>query len=104
MSKPSHYAGLLAGIAVLLTVRFIESRRAARERADANTRLAVALQTAEQARTRAEEADRVKTEMLGIAAHDLRNPLSSIIGFAELIRTEVQRWRQLIREQKISLD
>lgn len=79
---------LLAGIAVLLTVRFIESRRAARERADANTRLAVALQTAEQARTRAEEADRVKTEMLGIAAHDLRNPLSSIIGFAELIRTE----------------
>ena len=64
----------------------------------------MALQTAEQARTRAEEADRVKTEMLGIAAHDLRNPLSSIIGFAELIRTEVQRWHQLIREQKISLD
>lgn len=79
---------LLAGIAVLLTVRFVESRRAARERAEANARLASALQTAEQARSRAEEADRVKTEMLGIAAHDLRNPLSSIIGFADLIRAE----------------
>lgn len=79
---------LLAGIAVLLTVRFVESRRAARERTAANARLAGALQTAEQARSRAEEADRVKTEMLGIAAHDLRNPLSSIIGFAELIRAE----------------
>lgn len=79
---------LLAGIAVLLTVRFVESRRAARERTEANARLAGALRTAEQARSRAEEADRVKTEMLGIAAHDLRNPLSSIIGFAELIRAE----------------
>lgn len=79
---------LLAGIAVLLTVRFIESGRAARQRAEANARLAVALQTAEQARVRAEEADRVKTEMLGIAAHDLRNPLNSIIGFADLIRAE----------------
>ncbi len=79
---------LLAGIAVLLTVRFVESRRAARERAEANARLGVALQAAELARARAEEADRIKTEMLGIAAHDLRNPLGSIIGFAELIRSE----------------
>jgi signal transduction histidine kinase len=79
---------LLAGIVVLVTMRFVESRRAARERNDANTRLAAALQTAELARTRAEEADRVKTEMLGIAAHDLRNPLGSIIGFAEMIRSE----------------
>jgi signal transduction histidine kinase len=79
---------LLLGIAVLLTVRFVESGRAARDRAATNARLAAALQTAELARERAEEADRVKTEMLGIAAHDLRNPLSSIIGFADLIRAE----------------
>lgn len=79
---------LLLGIAILLTVRFIESGRAARQRNETNARLAAALQAAEQARTRAEEADRVKTEMLGIVAHDLRNPLSSIIGFADLIRAE----------------
>ena len=79
---------LLLGVAVLLTARHVESGRAARERAVVNTRLGAALHAAETARSRAEEADRVKTEMLGIAAHDLRNPLSSIIGFADLIRTE----------------
>ncbi len=79
---------LLLGIAILLAVRFVESGRAARQRNEVNARLALALQAAEQARTRAEEADRVKTEMLGIVAHDLRNPLSSIIGFADLIRAE----------------
>ena len=79
---------LLLGVAALLTPRHVESGRAARERAVVNTRLGAALHAAETARSRAEEADRVKTEMLGIAAHDLRNPLSSIIGFADLIRTE----------------
>lgn len=32
-----------------------------------------------------------KTEFLGIAAHDLRNPLSSIIGFSELLALEPER-------------
>jgi signal transduction histidine kinase len=34
----------------------------------------------------AEEANAFKTQLLGIAAHDLRNPLSAITGFAELLR------------------
>ncbi|MBC8042533.1 MAG: tetratricopeptide repeat-containing sensor histidine kinase [Rhizobacter sp.] len=32
------------------------------------------------------EAGQLKTELLSIAAHDLKNPLQSILGFAELIR------------------
>ncbi|MCS7013469.1 MAG: hybrid sensor histidine kinase/response regulator [Chloroherpetonaceae bacterium] len=32
------------------------------------------------------EANKLKTELLGIAAHDLRNPVQSILGFAELIK------------------
>ncbi len=35
-----------------------------------------------------EEANQLKTELLGIAAHDLKNPLQSIMGFAELIGEE----------------
>lgn len=47
-----------------------------------------ALNDTEHALRRAEESERVKTEVLGMVAHDLRNPLSSILGFADLIRAE----------------
>lgn len=48
------------------------------------------------------EANRLKTELLGIAAHDLKNPLQSILGFAELIKERtkdsfVQQYAQKIR-------
>ncbi|PIO47332.1 MAG: hypothetical protein CMR00_11000 [[Chlorobium] sp. 445] len=34
----------------------------------------------------AEEANQFKTELLGVAAHDLKSPLQSIIGFASLLK------------------
>ncbi len=37
------------------------------------------------------EANQLKTELLGIAAHDLKNPLQSIIGFSELITESVRQ-------------
>ncbi len=48
------------------------------------------------------EANRLKTELLSIAAHDLKNPLQSILGFAELIKERVndsfvQQYAQRIR-------
>lgn len=48
------------------------------------------------------EANRLKTELLGIAAHDLKNPLQSILGFAELIKERAkdaiaQQYAQRIR-------
>jgi signal transduction histidine kinase len=33
-----------------------------------------------------QQANRLKTELLGIAAHDLKNPLQAIMGFAALIK------------------
>ena len=39
---------------------------------------------AERHRAIAEHADHVKTEVLAIAAHDLKTPLQSVLGFAEL--------------------
>lgn len=51
-----------------------------------NAELARALSVAEAQQRRAEEASRFKTELLSIAAHDLKNPLQSIIGFSSLIQ------------------
>ncbi|MBK7865777.1 MAG: hypothetical protein IPJ75_01565 [Ignavibacteriales bacterium] len=35
-----------------------------------------------------EQLDREKSEYLGIVAHDLKNPLSGVLGFAEIISDE----------------
>jgi signal transduction histidine kinase len=51
-----------------------------------NIELANALNEAELQKARAEEANKLKSEFLGIAAHDLKNPLQSIIGFAQLLQ------------------
>jgi signal transduction histidine kinase len=75
-------------LAALLGFRYWERVLVERRLRQARDTLRQALDDAESARKRAEEADRVKTEMLGIAAHDLRNPMSSILGFADLIRSE----------------
>ena len=75
-------------LATVLGFRYWERVLIGRRLRDARDTLKHALEDAERARKRAEEADRVKTEMLGIAAHDLRNPMSSILGFADLIRNE----------------
>ncbi|PIO48652.1 MAG: hypothetical protein CMR00_04045 [[Chlorobium] sp. 445] len=45
---------------------------------------------AEVLRQKAEEASRMKTELLGIVAHDLKNPLQSVLGFALLIREKIE--------------
>jgi signal transduction histidine kinase len=40
---------------------------------------------AEEARTRADEANRAKTEFLAVMSHELRTPLNAIAGYAELL-------------------
>ncbi len=46
---------------------------------------------AEEQRQIAEEANHIKTELLSIAAHDLKNPLQSISGFAELAKEQLEK-------------
>jgi signal transduction histidine kinase/streptogramin lyase len=41
------------------------------------------------------EANELKTQLLGIAAHDLRNPLGAISGFAEIIRSRAEAGSRL---------
>jgi signal transduction histidine kinase len=50
--------------------------------------LFVALQQAELQRNIAERLNKQKTEILSIAAHDLKNPLASIIGLVQLLRDD----------------
>jgi signal transduction histidine kinase len=62
--------------------------------------LADALQEAKRQKKLAEEANKLKTEFLGIAAHDLKNPLQSIIGFAELIEERIGEAEQVLTYSK----
>ncbi len=48
-------------------------------------------EAAEEARLVAEAAVRVRTEVLNAAAHDLRLPVTTIIGHADLLRMHLQR-------------
>ncbi len=51
--------------------------------------LAGALADADRHRQIAEQASLLKSELLSIAAHDLKNPLGAIIGYAEMIMLKV---------------
>ncbi len=41
-----------------------------------------------EANTKLTQANKLKSDLIGIAVHDLKNPLNVIIGFSELIKTE----------------
>ncbi len=56
------------------------------------------------------ELDRLKTEFLGTAAHELRNPLTTVRGYAELLlarsdfsKEEIERFVGYIYEQSVHL-
>ena len=56
-----------------------------RGRRHALAKLHAALDALSVANVRLKELDRERAEFLGIAAHDLRSPLNTIIGFAQLV-------------------
>ncbi|MCK6543108.1 ATP-binding protein [bacterium] len=48
-----------------------------------------ARRVAEREREIAQQASETKSQLLGIAAHDLRNPLQGIVGYTDLVRVEL---------------
>lgn len=82
---------------LLVDERTVEIRRQmalvdtqAREIQDVNAALALKNMALEDSNSKLAEADRFKTRILSIAAHDLKNPLGAIIGFAELMLSELE--------------
>jgi len=84
---------LAGGAAVSLRVRNLESRKReleaivevrTRDLVREKERTESALLETERQKEIAQGADRLKTELLSIAAHDLKSPLQSIIGYADL--------------------
>ncbi|WP_339933130.1 response regulator [uncultured Brevundimonas sp.] len=74
------YLCMLAVVLTALPVSTVMSaRRGLVARLEARTR------AAQQARRRAEEADAVKTRFLALMSHEMRTPLNSVTGYAEVL-------------------
>jgi signal transduction histidine kinase len=77
------------------------------EESDRRLKVMGAVYEVEQAKMQAEiyrlrnveliEANQLKTELMSIAAHDLRNPLQAIIGFSELMLEQLDERSELYR-------
>ncbi len=72
-------------IIVLIALSYRQKVKQNAKLSELNAMLTVAREKADKERQAAEEANAFKTELLGIAAHDLQNPLQSIMGFSMLM-------------------
>jgi len=92
--RPIEWQG---GPALLSTARDVSKRHVAEERASSSR------SQLEEARTRAEDANRAKSEFLASISHDLRTPLHGLLGMAELLEqthltNEQQEYLSAIQE------
>ncbi|HEY8966254.1 MAG TPA: HAMP domain-containing sensor histidine kinase, partial [Candidatus Methylacidiphilales bacterium] len=80
---PARWEGVVTGAGYLSLILFLFGLGLIFERSREQAMNAMAEANAELSRL-----NREKSEFLGIAAHDLKNPLSVVLGYAELIRDQ----------------
>ena len=67
-----------------------DSKRAAQDLMEANRELAAATERATDLATKAEEANRSKSDFLANMSHEIRTPMTAILGYAELLAQDLQ--------------
>lgn len=80
----------LLGVLLVTMIWIFTLKKQILNRKHVELELIEARQTAEVAMLRAEAANARKSEFMGIAAHDLKNPLSSIRGLASIIHEDLK--------------
>ena len=72
--------------AICVVVDVTDRKRVEQELAAAKDRLAADLKTLQAAYERADSATRAKDEFLAVVSHELRSPLSAILGYSQLLK------------------
>jgi len=89
--------GLLAAAAIsgAMVIAYMQKRKSERALQDKNALIETQNRQLETQRDSLAEANKVKSELLAIAAHDLKNPLQSIRGFSILIQEDAMGAREM---------
>lgn len=97
---------LIALLTGLLILYFYRARVFSDKRRETELRQLVDMRTEDlvQANLRLSEANEQKSELLSMAAHDLKNPLQAIMGFSELISLKKECPESIKKSSKLILE